>query len=144
MNALWERLGQVRRGELAIAEGDTEQRGSGVVTVDRPDPSCIVWDERGTWSDAPGHTMAYRDRLRWTWDAARGILVLHHARRGDDSAVHLGDLAPGPDGTWRSLAPHLCGADAYDVAVTAEEQQLVVVWRILGPKKDIRMVRIYT
>lgn len=140
---LWERLAMARSGDLAIEEGGVERHGSGTVSVDRPDPSTIVWEERGAWNDAPGHAMPYRDRLRWTWDPARGILALHHARRGDDGAVHLGDLAPGPDGTWRSLAPHLCGADTYDAALTLQGPEIVVVWRVHGPKKSYRVVRRY-
>ena len=143
MKPLWERLGEVREARLAIAEGGTERHGSGTVSVDRPDPACIVWEERGTWNDTPGHAMPYRDRMHWKWDATRGVLALHHARRGDDAAVHLGDLTPGPDGTWRSVAPHLCGADTYDAALSVRQAEIVVVWRIFGPTKDIRMVRTY-
>ena len=143
MNELWDRLGRIRTSRLRVEDGGTMREGSGTVTVDRPDPFCIAWDERGTWSDAPGHMMAYRDRLRWTWDSARGILVLHHARRGDDSAVHLGDLAQGPDGTWRSLAPHLCGRDQYVVEVVVRREEMIVEWTVAGPKKGYTLRRRY-
>ena len=144
MKELWERLGAVQQVHLAIAEGGTERHGSGTVSIDRPDPTSIIWEERGTWNDAPGHDMPYRDRLRWRWDPTRGILELHHARRGDDRAVRLGDLTPGPDGIWRSVAPHLCGADTYDAALTLHDGGVQVVWRVTGPSKRYLVARRYT
>ena len=81
--------------------------------------------------------------FRSDWTTRRGLLTLHHTRRGDDSAVHLGDLAEGPDGAWRSLAPHLCGADTYDVVITIGAEELVLAWRVRGPSKDYLMVRRY-
>ena len=141
--AFWERLIAVTRSEFAVKDGGVQREGSGTVTIHRPDPLTIVWEETGTWRGPAGSPTHYRDRLRWERQDARGLLVLHHARRGDTAPVHLGDLAPGPDGIWRSLAPHLCGADRYDSALTVEGSDLVVAWRVEGPRKQYAMVRRY-
>lgn len=80
--------------------------GNGVVELRLPSPDVLIFDESGQWqSHRNGRTTQFTNVFRWT--RRPSILKLEHLRFGADHPVFLFGLAPGEDGFWRDVAPHL-------------------------------------
>ncbi|HVX87982.1 MAG TPA: DUF6314 family protein [Gemmatimonadales bacterium] len=143
MKELWDRLGRVRASRLRVEEGGTTREGSGLVTIDRPDPFVIEWEERGSWRNEEGRETPYHDRLRWTLHAPAGVVSLHHLRQGEARPVHLADLRADGEDRFVPLLPHLCASDTYLADLHALAEGVRITWRVSGPTKSYSLVREY-
>jgi hypothetical protein len=108
--------------------------GDGVVELRSPAPDVLIFDESGRWqSHHHGRSTRFANVFRWT--RLPSSLSLEHLRFGADRPVFLFDLAPGEDGLWRDVTPHLCGEDCYSGTLKADGKELIVEWSIRGPRK---------
>jgi len=109
--------------------------GTGTVAVSEPAVGVVVFDEAGTWHPSvPGQAaVGFKNVFRWS--VVGDALRLEHLRFGPEHPVLLFDMAPGADGVWREVSPHQCREDCYTASLGAEDEQLTVVWSIVGPHK---------
>ncbi|MBC8136246.1 MAG: hypothetical protein H8F28_10195 [Fibrella sp.] len=133
---LWQGLQRVRTVEF-VTHGTSATGwsggGSGVVTVESPSSTVLVFRESGIWRPTGGRDLRFHNVYRWTcFDKS---VRLEHLRFGDEHPVFLFDLAPDPDGIWSSLTPHLCRQDTYTARLRQEEAVLFLAWTITGPEK---------
>lgn len=133
---LWDGLRRVRVVEFVtqgtVATGWSGS-GIGVVVVESPSPTVLMFRESGTWRPTGGHELRFRNVYRWS--RLDECVRLEHLRFGDDNPVYLFDLVPDPDGVWSSVAPHLCREDTYTAQLRGEKQALLLEWKVVGPKK---------
>lgn len=110
--------------------------GTGSVTASEPAVGVVVFCEVGTWQPtAPGRpAIAFNNVFRWS--ILGDTLRLEHLRFGPEHPVLLFDMAPGVDGVWREVSGHQCREDCYTASLGIEGGQLVVVWSIVGPRKQ--------
>jgi len=106
-------------------------RGQGVVAMEMPDTSTIIYKENGTWNPANGRAMAFHNTYRWKL-CANGI-SLEHLRFGPSAPVFLFQLEVADPQTLRSACPHACAEDSYQ-AILNLGNPLKVTWTVNGPK----------
>ena len=131
------------------AEGQGEdgtrwiRRGSGEVVIHPTGPSLLEWEEWGSWSEQNERPTSFRNRLRWTWDAALDRVQLHHLRRGADWPVHLVDLVPSGADALTSVAPHQCASDRYLAKLILGVDSFELRWQVTGPAKQYSLLTTY-
>jgi len=112
------------RGLHFIGEGEVEVR------VDAA--GSIVLVECGEWR-GPAGRMRFRNRWRWRFDGE--YVKLAHERRGAGRAVELVRLDEIGPCRWSSAQPHECGADGYSAELRITAGEIVLKWRVHGPRK---------
>lgn len=138
---LWTQLARVRRVRI-VARSDERTAwtgaGDGDVAVASPRGGVLTFTESGSWEPASAGATRFRNVFRWTLvDPER--IRLEHLRFGEARPVFLFDLAPGKEGSWRSVEPHVCGADRYRASIGGKHGALIVRWRVAGPRKEARI-----
>ena len=134
---LWKALGSISKLRFdANTESQTgwNGHGTGVVNVRAPDPMILVFEEVGTWRAEGGSELTFRNTFRWT--NLGESLRLEHLRFGPTNPVHLFDMEPTSDGTWREHAGHVCREDCYTATLSLQRGHLSLAWRINGSKKN--------
>jgi len=82
-------------------------------------------------------------RNRTIWRETGNGIELAHLRFGDDRPVVLGTMIETRPGRWTFAEPHFCGDDVYQVSARLHADGVTLRWRIIGPKKDQRVVTRY-
>lgn len=131
-------LSFVSRSEAKTGWGG---HGEGVVKVLAPDPNVLIFNESGSWQPDGQSTLRFTNVFRWT--CLPDSIRLEHLRFGRNHPVYLFDLAPGADGIWREVIPHLCSDDHYSVSLQIKDLQLQLTWSIQGPRKRETIEYIY-
>ena len=114
--------------------GDGNYAGAGSVQVHRQDDFCLEIIEGGVGGGVQESSppLRFSNHLRWSIHS-ESCLQFERMRTGAESVVLR--LQVGDDGVWRTLNPHLCGADLYEVTAEARVGEILVTWKILGPQK---------
>ena len=68
---------------------------------------------------------------------------MSHLRYGADAEVRLVELIPLSEVAWKSVEPHVCGADVYQAELEFREKGFLLRWRISGDKKDTLIENYY-
>ena len=124
---------------------DRNAKGAGNVEVTAPDDRTILFTESGTWAPRNGESFRFHNTYRWSRLSAASVR-LAHLRLGPTNPTHLLDLRP-EDATasrWTSSSPHFCGGDSYSAELRADETGFALRWLITGPRKDERLVTVYS
>jgi len=111
-----------------------------------------AWDvrEEGMWRSGPFRGAPFRGAYRWERTASG--LVVSHLRGGADVPALLARLVPAGDdhapagalvAGLTSRAPHVCGADRYDLFAIAHRDGVALHWTIRGPRKRIELGVLY-
>lgn len=108
--------------------------GRGTVTVEAPSSDVFVFSEEGTWKPIRGRPSRFTNVFRWTLITA-DLIRLEHLRFGVERPVHLADLSPDMNETWRSALPHICGQDCYSISMRPHPTGVDVWWTVSGPEK---------
>lgn len=108
-------------------------RGEGDVSVSIDPDGSILLSESGTWRDGAGPAVRFTNAYRWRFEGHR--IRLSHERRGSGAAVPLVDLVRCGPQRFESTEPHVCGEDRYTATVRLAERDIVVRWRVSGPRK---------
>lgn len=116
-------------------------RGEGRIEVTRENHS-VRFFESGTFT-LDGQTRSVPMRNVYRWDIHPDRIALSHERRGVEDAVSLFDLVVENDDTLVSAEVHQCAADAYSARLTLTEDGIDLAWRIVGPRKDERILYHY-
>ena len=139
---VWALLRDVRAVSfVARCETGTGWAGAGVIAVSEPGPWILVLEESGHVRPHGHRDFQFTNVFRWS--RLGEVLRLEHLRFGPDHPVFLFDLAPGQDGEWREVSPHVCREDFYSASMRVEAGQLVVRWSIRGPRKQVSIRYVY-
>lgn len=137
LRAFFKRLSSV--SELSFRADD--QRGQATVATLAPTPERLIFEERGQWLE---NGSAFSNAFRWTMDLDARLITLEHLRYGADHAVFLLNLAPTAAGTLESVDAHFCSGDTYLGNVRWDNQAIDLHWRIIGPRKNQKLLYRYT
>ena len=133
--SLFKRLSAVTYFSVsAKAETHWQAVGEGVVKICKPDQQTVIWEETGQW-DSTVNNLEFSNSYRWNL-VNQNAIHLEHLRYGKDHPVHLVNIQCQQDGSWRSIEPHQCGQDSYQLDLKIQEKYLILNWRIQGPKKN--------
>ncbi|WP_162619599.1 DUF6314 family protein [Salinicola peritrichatus] len=116
-------------------------RGEGRLAVQCHD-STIRFHESGSFTLA-GQAQSVPMRNVYRWECRADRISLFHERRGPDAAVHLFDLIAEGEETLINATVHQCAADAYSGKIVLRPDGFDLQWRILGPRKDERILYHY-
>ncbi|WP_342588724.1 DUF6314 family protein [Salinicola lusitanus] len=115
--------------------------GSGTADVARQQDT-VRFFESGTFTpDGQDRSIPMRNVYRWDLHSER--ISLSHERRGTAAAVWLFDLIASDEDTLVSAEVHQCAADAYSATLTLVSDGIDLEWRIVGPRKDERILYRY-
>lgn len=117
--------------------------GAGTVQVQRQGAVCLDFKEEGIGGSVEEcrSPLKFSNHLRWAIHS-ESCLQFERMRTGAASVVLR--LQVGGDGVWRTLNPHLCRADSYEVTAEVKAESVVVSWRITGPLKNQIVLFDYT
>ena len=110
---------------------DWRGHGRGTVAVEQVD-QALLFRESALFTSSDGHKVELQNRYRWS--RLPQSLQLAHLRRGEP--VLLFELEPVTEHGFRSVQPHLCGADTYSAELLLHKTQLEMIWHIRGPRKN--------
>ncbi|MEZ4702297.1 MAG: DUF6314 family protein [Rhodothermales bacterium] len=141
----WRHLLAARASRVETRTGDVGLCiGEAVIRVEAMASPCAVETiERGVWTSGPLAGIAFSTAYRWVWDAGSGHLHLSHLRFGADRPLFLVTLVRRKTNDWRTVAPHRCGADVYEAAITSSPAGFSLRWRVQGPVKDQQLTTRY-
>lgn len=115
--------------------------GTGAIDVVRQQDN-VRFFESGTFTpDDQDRGIPMRNVYRWDLHSER--VSLSHERRGAAAAVWLFDLVAIDGDTLVSAEVHQCAADAYSATLTLVSDGIDLEWRIVGPRKDERILYRY-
>ncbi|WP_139313667.1 DUF6314 family protein [Salinicola sp. MH3R3-1] len=115
--------------------------GEGSLDITQED-NHVRFFESGTFTVAGGsRSVPMRNVYRWELFDDR--VRLFHERRGVEAAVLLFDLIAESDDTLVNAEVHQCSADAYSARLVLTPEGLDLEWRIVGPRKDERILYHY-
>lgn len=103
---------------------------------------CVRFFESGTFT-VVGGSRSVPIRNVYRWELYHDHIGLFHERRGVEAAVALFDLIPVSEDSLVSAEAHQCAADAYSARLVLTPGGLDLEWRILGPRKDERILYHY-
>ena len=63
-------------------------------------------------------------------------LGLEHLRYGDEHPVQLVELEKTSHDVWGCISPHICGQDRYQLTLSVNANEVIMVWYIQGPDKN--------
>ncbi len=104
--------------------------GKGVVKVEAPDASSLLFRESGSWTTPHGKEIAFHNVYRWKLEG--NAIHLEHLRFGADAPVFLFALEAVGPGRLASSCPHVCAEDRYR-AVMELGESLRLCWTVKGP-----------
>lgn len=124
--------------------------GAASLRPDPADPAQVRHDESGRLRLPGGEVVATR---RYLWRLEGAVASLRYA---DGAPLVDFDIAFAPGARRRARGRHLCGPDLYEAAMRLVEDRVdrgdgegaalrawVLVWRIEGPRKRIRIATRY-
>jgi hypothetical protein len=109
--------------------------GSGIVVVSAPADGIVVFEESGSWQPSASGRGPIGFKNAFRWSAVGEALRLEHLRFGRENPVLLFDMGPVAGGEWREISPHLCREDAYTASLIVTEEEILVAWSVIGPRK---------
>ncbi|MFA8449151.1 MAG: DUF6314 family protein [Bacteroidales bacterium] len=110
--------------------------GSGTVKVISTIPEKVIFDERGSVELAPELISVFQNTMFWDFTKSEEYIVLGHLRQGENHPVELVHLVFKTDNLLISADPHYCGDDIYYAEVELKQEEIQVIWKVKGPKKD--------
>lgn len=146
IDQLWTALAHVRRLRFSAQssmESGWNGAGEGVAAVTALNDGCMIYSESGCWTTARGETMNFTNVFRWTLLPDLQRIRLEHLRHGEDKPVHLFDVETIAAGDFRSVQPHVCREDLYSAVLRIDNGQLLLRWRVTGPRKDNAIEYVY-
>lgn len=133
LEAAWQQLARVQHFTLVC--GGLHGEGS----VVRKGHDTYVFMESGRWCNGVEQLDRFQNTTYWTRDIKRNTLSV----QTDRVESPLATFTAGPETTWHSSHPHICGADTYVGAVTWHEASVQLEWRVSGPAKNLHIVITY-
>ncbi|MGM8931253.1 DUF6314 family protein [Salinicola sp. V024] len=115
--------------------------GEGSLDITQED-NHVRFFESGTFTVAGG-SRSVPMRNVYRWELFDNRVGLFHERRGVEAAVPLFDLIAESDDTLVNAEVHQCAADAYSARLVLTPEGLDLEWRIVGPRKDERILYHY-
>ncbi|OLO05433.1 hypothetical protein BTW07_04615 [Salinicola socius] len=118
-------------------------QGEGTIEVAREGCSIKLFESGIFTLDGQNRGVPMRNVYRWDIHADR--IALSHERRGVADAVSLFDLVidGSDDDTLVNVEAHQCAADAYSARLAVQPEGFDLEWRIIGPRKDERLLYHY-
>ena len=110
--------------------------GTGTVMVAEPIVGVLTFEESGMWHPRAADTSPVEFKNVFRWSDINGVLRLEHLRFGVDHPVVLFDMVPDEYGVWRAQSPHQCGEDCYSASLMRGDENIVMAWSIMGPRKQ--------
>ena len=139
IDKLIKRLCQVTKFDVEVSFMDEKSAlGQATVEVEHTQPTSVIWRENGHWNQR-FNFLNFTNVYRWSI-LENGQLGLEHLRFGDQNPVRLVELIKTTgdynSGIWRSVSPHKCGKDSYDLEFVINVDDLTLIWHIHGPGKN--------
>ena len=136
----WQRLAAVTELSFSARSGASTPtgwtgQGAGGVEVSSFSPRQMLFQESGQFIHASGSQSKFNNVYRWTATDDNAI-QLEHLRFGPEHPVFLFAMKPQPDGSFRSVEPHLCRDDCYTAEMSIRADVIHLRWTIAGPRKN--------
>lgn len=137
---LFSKLLNIRHFKYESKSGKNSQtgwNGQGYGTVITPQKdNCIYFKEEGSFI-LDGSKKPINISNEYIWQKINSQRIsLSHARFGYNNLVKLFDLICIDDNLWQSEQAHICVDDLYSAQLYNLENEISLVWKISGPKKD--------
>ena len=144
----WDRLKVVKELTLCARTRSKDGAGwngsgKGNILVASDSDTILTFHERGSWQVQQSQNMTFSNVFRWTLDRGAGMISLEHLRQGPNNPVFLFHLVPTGSHVLASVDSHLCEEDVYLARVTWDRDQILLSWRVIGPKKNEEMEYYY-
>lgn len=143
LKEFWDRLTKVREVSFVGNIYGREGRGQASVSVESVGPTCLHFQERGSWTSKDGQTSAFFNVFRWTLDRAECLLTVERLPFGEANPLLLFHLFPHENGTLVSIeAPSIDGGSVFGQAFWNRDY-VRLTWRAIGPQKNAEMDYVY-
>ena len=130
----FQRLKEVSTLRISCAK-DLGWRATATVNVQHSDEDKIIFSEAGLWERSD---ITFHNTVRWTLSLNQ--IKLEHLRHGSHNPIHLSDFAPIDENEMKSSSCHHCGADEYYSRLLLQDSQVLLYWKIIGPRKNTELL----
>jgi hypothetical protein len=114
---------------------NTGWNGSGNGNVEIEEKSKqLIFKEIGKWKNSDKKQFGFTNTYRWTFESDH--VTLEHLRFGAKAPVLLFRLVADSQTNWHSSCPHKCDLDLYSATLVIEDKQVILRWKVEGPRKN--------
>ncbi len=146
--AFWEKLSTIENLSFSAksrqGESQSVKIGKADVEISTPEPSVIIFYEKGHWLVDHEPDTAFSNSFRWTLDLSASLISLEHLRYGTTRPVFLFHLTPTRPHVLESVDAHLCAEDTYMGNISWSKKSIDFHWRVIGPHKNNQLTYHYS
>ncbi len=133
LSEFWKQLPQSCFLEIQV-KGSSEVYGEAAIHCEFISQSKCIFKEEGVWKAGALAGTSFKNCMRWSVDCSR--LHLEHLRYGAKKPVFLQTFKVCEKNHLVGQLPHQCHLDTYLGSITWNSSEILLQWKIEGPKKN--------